>query len=187
MALAKKNSNFDAHNVVLIVLVTLLFCRRFSSTSKAGTNSVLVVPTSRVPRYSAPRNARQTPRLVLTMKPTVPTHSISLVLVLLREPQGLKLHPCLPSSRSPLRLCSRFPHPFPLVLIFAVSLLSMNPKSMKSYGILLAFRTIPPRHVGPCMRSTKRNAVPKSSPTPRAPLPQHTLEFGTITNSQHLR
>ena len=67
-----------------------------------------------------------------------------------------------------------------------MSLLSKNPKSMKSYGILLAFRTILPRHVGPCMLSPKRNAVPKSSPTPRAPLPQHTLEFGTITNSQHL-
>ena len=29
MALAKKNLNFDAHNVVLIVLVTPLFCKRF--------------------------------------------------------------------------------------------------------------------------------------------------------------
>ena len=36
------------------------------------------------------------------------------------------------------------------------------------------------------MLSRRRNALPKSFPTPRAPLPQHTLEFGTITNSQHL-
>ena len=86
MALVKKNSSFDAHNVVPNVLVT--------------------------------------PSLVLTMRPTALTPSTSLALVLLREPQGLILHPCLPSSRSYLRLCSRFPHPLPLVWIFAVSLLS---------------------------------------------------------------
>ena len=57
----------------------------------------------------------------------------------------------------------------------------------RSSGILLAFLTIPPKHVGPCMLSPRRNALPKSSPTPRAPLHRHTLEFGTITNSQHLR
>jgi hypothetical protein len=49
-------------------------------------------------------------------------------LVLLRETQGLMLHPSLPSSRSRLHLCSRFPHPLPLVWIFAVLLLSENLK-----------------------------------------------------------
>ena len=34
---------------------------------------------------------------------------------------------------------------------------------------------------------TKKNAQPKWTPTPRAPLPRHTLEFGIITNLQHLK
>ena len=37
------------------------------------------------------------------------------------------------------------------------------------------------------MWSPKRNALPKLSLTAKAPLPWHTLEFGTITNSQHLK
>jgi hypothetical protein len=41
---SKKNLSFDALNVVLNVLVTLLFCRRFFSTCMAGSNYVLVVP-----------------------------------------------------------------------------------------------------------------------------------------------
>jgi hypothetical protein len=57
----------------------------------------------------------------------------------------------------------------------------------KSSGILLAFLTIPPKYIGPYMLSPRRNALPKLSPTSKAPLQRHTLEFGTITNSQHLR
>jgi hypothetical protein len=128
-----------------------------------------------------------TPPLKLTKRPTARTLSIFLALVSLREPQGLMLHLCLPSSRSPLRLYSRFPHPLPLLLIFAVSVLFKNLKWTKSFGILLVFLTIPQRLVGPCMLSLRRNALPKLSPTPRAPLHRHTLVFGTITNSQHLR
>ena len=58
---------------------------------------------------------------------------------------------------------------------------------MRSSGILLAFFIIPPRHVGPCMQSPRRNTLPKLSPIARAPLSQHTLEFKIITNSQHLK
>ena len=100
--------------------------------------------------------------------------------------QDLMLHLCLPSSRSPLRQCLRF-YPLQLAWIFAESLLFKNPKSTRSSSILLAFLTIPPRHVGPCMLSPRRNALPKLSPTPKTPLPQHTLEFGIIPNSQHLK
>ena len=186
MALAKKNLSFDALNIMLNVPVTPLFCIRFSLTSKAGTNSVLIVPTSRVPRYSAHKIASLTPLLELTMRPTAPTPSTSLVLVSLKEPQDLMLHLCLPSSRSPLRQCSRF-HPLLLVWIFTESLLFKNPKSTRNSGILLAFLTSPPRHVGPCMLLPRRNALPKSSPTPKTPLPRHALEFEPITNSQHLK
>ena len=154
MALAKKNSSFDALNVVLNILVTPLSYRRFSSTCLAGTNSVLVVPTSRVPRYSARRNASLTPPLELTLKPTAPTPSTSLTLVSLRETQDLMLHLCLPSSRSPLRPWSRFHHPLLLVWNFAVSLLYKIPKWTRNSGILLAFLTILPRHVGPSMLSS---------------------------------
>jgi hypothetical protein len=86
MALVKKNSSFDAHNVVPNVPVTPQFYRRFYLTLKASTNSVLVVPTSRVPKSSAHRNASLTHPLELTMRPTALTPSTSLALVLLREP-----------------------------------------------------------------------------------------------------
>jgi hypothetical protein len=128
MALVKKNLSFDVHNVVPNVPVTPQFYRRFYSILKSWTNFLLVVPTSRVPRSSARRNANLTPPLELTMRPAALTPSTSLALVLLREPQSLMLHPCLLSSRSPLRLCSRFPHPLPLVWIFVVSLLFKNLK-----------------------------------------------------------
>jgi hypothetical protein len=77
--------------------------------------------------------------------------------------------------------------PLPLLLIFVMSLLSKNLKWTKSSGILLVFLTIPQRHVGPCMLSLRRNALTKLSPTPRALMHRHTLEFGTITNSHQLR
>jgi hypothetical protein len=128
MALVKKNSSFVAHNVVLNVPVTLQFYKRFYSTLKAWMNSVLVVPTSRVLKSLARRNASLTPPLELMMRPTALTPSTSLALVLLREPHGLMHHPYLPSSRSRLPLCSRFPHPHPLVWILTVSLRSKNLK-----------------------------------------------------------
>ena len=131
------------------------------------------------------RNSKET--LELTMKPTAPTLSTSLVFMSFRDPQDLTLHLCLPSSRSPPQQCSRFHHPLILLWIFAVSLLYKNPKWTTSSGILLAFLTIPPKQVGPCMLSPRRNALPKSSPTPRAPLHRLTLEFGIITNLQHLK
>jgi hypothetical protein len=186
MALAKKNSSFDALNIVLNVQVTPFSFRRFCSTCLVETNSVLVVPTLRMPRSLASRIASPTPPLELTIKPTAPTPSTSLALASLKEPQDLTLHLCLLSSRSPPRQCSRFHHRFLLVWIFAVSQLSNNPKSTRNSSILLLFLTIPLRHVGPCMVSRRRNALSKSSLTPRAFLPRHTLEFGTITNSQHL-
>jgi hypothetical protein len=133
------------------------------------------------------QNRKPDTPLELTMRPTALTPSISLAFVSLREPQGLMFHLCPPSSRSPLRLCSRFPHPLPLLWIFAVSLLSKNLKWRRSSGILLVFLTIPLRNVGPCILSPRRNALPNLSPTPRAPLHRYTLEFGTTTNSQHLR
>jgi hypothetical protein len=187
MALVNNNSSFVALKVVLNVFMTLQFYRRFSSTLKASTNSVLVVPTSKEQRSATCRNASLTPPLELTMKSTAVTPSTSLALVWLREQQGCMLHLCLLSSRNPLRLCSRFSHPLPLVWIFAVSLLSKNLKLTRNSSILLVFLTIPLRHAGPCMLSRRRNALPKLSPTPRAPMPRHTLEFGTIINSQHLR
>jgi hypothetical protein len=81
MALAKKNSNFDALNVVLNVLVIFLSYRRFSSTCLAGTNFILLVPTLRVQSYSARKNASLTSPLETTMKPTAPTPSTSVALV----------------------------------------------------------------------------------------------------------
>jgi hypothetical protein len=54
-------------------------------------------------------------------------------------------------------------------------------------GILLAFFTIAPKYVGPCMLSPRRNALPNLSPTPRTSLHRHTLEFGNTTNLQHLK
>ena len=154
MAPTKKNSNF----VAISVLVTPLSYRRSSLTSKAETISILVVPTSRVPRYLSRKNASPTPPLVLTMKPTASTHSTSLAPVSHIEPQDFKLHLCLPSLKNPPRQCSRFPHPLPLVWIFAVSLLSKNLKWMKSSSILVAFLTLPQRHVRPCIMSPRRNA-----------------------------
>ena len=156
MALGEKNSNFDALNVMLNVLVTPLSYRRFFSISKVGTNFVLVVPTSRVPGSSVRKNASPTPPLVLTIKPTAPTPSTSFVLVSLKEPQDLTLHLCLPSSRSPPRQCLRFHHSLLMVWIFAVLLLYKNPKWTRNSGILLTFLTIPPMHVGPCMLSPRR-------------------------------
>ena len=69
--------------------------------------SVFVGPTSRVPKYSAHRNASPTPPLELPMKPTAPTPSTSLALVSLREPQDLMLHLCLSLSRSVLFVSAR--------------------------------------------------------------------------------
>ena len=132
------------------------------------------------------RIASPTSRLELTMRPTAPTPSRSLALFLLREPQDLMLHLYLPSLRIFFCQCSRF-HPLLLAWIFAESLLFKNPKLTRNSGILLTFLTILPRHVGPYMLSRRRNALPKSSSTPRELMPRHTLEFRTITNLQHLR
>jgi hypothetical protein len=151
MALTKKNSSFDALNVVLNVLMTPLSYRRISSTCLAGTVVVLVVPTSRVPRCSARRNASPTPPLELTMKPTALTPSIFFALVSFKALQDLMFHLCLPSSMNPSRQCSRFHYPLLVVWIFVLSLLYKNPKWMKSSGILLAFLTNPPKHVGPSL------------------------------------
>ena len=181
MALVKKKSSFDAYNVVLSVPVTPQFYKDFFLTLKVWTNSILEVPTLRVPRSSARRNASLIYPLELTIRPTTLIPSTSLALVSLREPQGLMFHLYLLSSRSPLRLCSRTPHLLPLVWIFAMSLLSKNLKWMKSSSILLVFLIIPQRHIGPCMLSPRRNALPQQSPTSRAPLHRYTLEFGVIT------
>ena len=74
----------------------------------AGRNYVLVVPTSRVPRFSVRGNASPTIPLEQTMIPTTPTLSTSVAPVSLKEPQDLMHHLCPPSSRSPPRQCSRF-------------------------------------------------------------------------------
>ena len=166
MALAKKNSSFDVLSVMLNVLMYLLFYKRFSLACPTGMNFAPIVPTLRVPRYSGSKNASSTLPLETTMKPTAWTPSTSLAIVSLREPQDLMFHLWLPWLRSPLRLCYKFHHPLLLLLIFVASLLYKNPKWTKSSGILLVFLTFPPRHVGPCMRSPKINAQPKSSPTP---------------------
>ena len=68
-----------------------------------------------------------------------------------------------------------------------MSLLYKNPKWTRNSDILFASFTIHPRPVGQYMLSLRRDALPKSSPTSRAPLHRHTLEFGTITNLQHLK
>ena len=120
MSLAKKNSSFDALNVVLNIPGIRLFYRKFSLTSKAGTNSILVVPTLRVPRSSARRNASPTPALELTMKPISPTPSTSLAFMLLKGPQDFILQLCVPLSKNPLRQCSRL-HQNPTGLDFCRS------------------------------------------------------------------
>ena len=71
-----------------------------------------------------------------------PTPSISLAFVSLKEPQNLKLHLCIPSSWSPSRQCSRFHHPPHIDMDFHRVIV------VHCSGILLAFLTIPPRHVG---------------------------------------
>jgi hypothetical protein len=90
MTLVKKNSTFDALNIMLNVVLNVpvipLFYRKFCSTLKAWTNSVLVIPTSKVLRSSARRDASLTPPLELTMRPTARTLSTSLALVSLSEP-----------------------------------------------------------------------------------------------------
>jgi hypothetical protein len=105
---SKENSSFDALNQ----LVTPLSYRRFSSTYLVGTNYVLKFSPSRVPRFSAYRNASPTSQLELTIKPTAPTLSLSLAFVSLKEPQDLTLHFCLQSLSNLSRHCSRFHHPF---------------------------------------------------------------------------
>ena len=68
-----------------------------------------------------------------------------------------------------------------------MSLLYKNPKWMRNSSILLALFINLPKHVGPCRRSLRKNQLPKSSPTARAPRPRHASEFGTITISQRLK
>jgi hypothetical protein len=123
-------------------------------------NFVLIISTSRVPRCSNHRSASPTPPLEPTKKPTAPTSSISLALVSHRKPHNLIFYLCLSSSKSPLRQCSRFYHPFLSILIFPTSLLYKNPKWTINFGIFLALLIIPPRHVGLCMRSPRRNILP---------------------------
>jgi hypothetical protein len=83
MALVKRNLCFDVLNVVLNVQVTPLSCKRSSSTCLAGRNYVLVIPTMRMSRYLAPKNASPTPPFEQTTKSTAPTFAIYLALVLL--------------------------------------------------------------------------------------------------------
>ena len=78
------------------------------------------------------------------------------------------------------------PPPLPTSLNFHRIIVVQESKVDEKLWHISAFLTIP-RHDGPCMLSPKRNALPKLSPIPIAPLPRHTLEFGTITNSQHLK
>ena len=115
-------------NVVLNVLVTPLFCRRFSSTCLAGMNSALVVPTSRVPRCSDHRSASMTLPLEPRKRPTAPIPSTFIALVSLREPRDLMLHLYPPSSRSSFHPWWRSHQPHLLVLIFAGSLLYKESK-----------------------------------------------------------
>ena len=124
MVLAKWNSCINALNIVFNILKTPLFYKKFSL---MGPNSAVVVPTSRVPRYSDHKNINLTTSLELMMRPTALTPSTSLGLVLLRGPQYLMFCLCLPSLRSPLCQCSRFHHPLLLVWILTASLICKNP------------------------------------------------------------
>jgi len=103
--LAKKNSNFDALNVVFNELVTLLYSKRVFSTCSTGKSFALVVHTSKVLRCSDRRSTNLILPLESTKRPTSSTLSIFLVLALLNKPHDLMLHLCLPSSSNPLRQC----------------------------------------------------------------------------------
>ena len=108
MAQAKKNSNFDALNVVLNVLMTPLLRRSFSLIAKIGINFVLVVPTLKVPRYSTYKIVSPHWRM---MRPTAPTQSIFIALVLLREPQDLMLwEPTFPRKYRNTEIWIRIPY-----------------------------------------------------------------------------
>jgi hypothetical protein len=150
MALVNKNSSFDAHNVVFNVSVNPLFYRRFSSTLKAWTNSILVVPTSRVSRFSAHRNANMTPPLELTKRPTARILSTSFRPRVAKRTIRSHASPLPSIVEESFPFVLEVPPPSPLLLIFAVSLLSKNLKWTKNSSILLVFLTIPQRHVGPC-------------------------------------
>jgi hypothetical protein len=123
--------------------------------------------------------------LELTMKSTAPTPSNSLALVSLRDPQYLMFHLCLPSLG-----------------VFSVSARGSTTPSYSSRVLLChcCTRIWSGREaLTYCLHSLQflqgmlgnacchQEEIHYSNPTAGVPLHRYTLEFGTITNLQHLK